>query len=60
MADDFVWDYDAAGELMLRSAEIAAVCDEQAERMTRATGMDYVSDVRVGSQRVIAAGYRKE
>lgn len=51
----FEWDYAAAGDLMLRSQEIAAVCDAEAERMTRATGVKYVSDVRRGNQRVIAS-----
>lgn len=52
-----VWDYDAAGDLMLRSKDIADFCDAEAEKRTRATGMDYVSDIRVGSQRVRAGAY---
>lgn len=51
----FEWDYDTAGDLMLRSDAIAAVCEAEAERMTRATGVQYVSNVRMGSQRVIAS-----
>ena len=57
MANDFEWDYDAAGDLMLRSPEIAAICESEAARLTRATGMEYVPDVRMGNQRVSAAGY---
>lgn len=53
----FEWDYAAAGDIMLRSKEIADVCDAEAERMTRATGVKYVSDVRMGSQRVIASAH---
>ena len=55
----FEWDYAAAGDLLLRSAEIADFCEEQAARMTAATGMNYVPDVRIGAQRVSAAGYDK-
>ena len=54
MAKNFIWDYQAAGDLMLRSEEMAQVCEEQAERMTRATGMEYKADVRVGKKRVRA------
>lgn len=54
-----VWDYAAAGELLLKSEEIAAVCEDEAERMTQATGMEYISDVRVGSKRVRAGAYGK-
>lgn len=52
----FEWDYQAAGDLMLRSPEIAEVCEKEAERMTRATGMPYQSDVMVGRTRVNARG----
>lgn len=44
---------------LLKSQEIASVCESQAARMTRATGMDYVPDVHVGRTRANAAGYRK-
>lgn len=57
MPKDFEWNYDVAGELLLRSDEIAAVCEAEAERMTRAAGVAYVADVHTGSQRVSAAGY---
>lgn len=55
----FVWDYKAAGELFLKSDDIAEVCDQTAEKMTRATGMDYKADVYVGKRRVRASGYQK-
>lgn len=42
---------------LLKSSEVAALCEQQAERMTRATGMKYVADVHVGKTRVNAAGY---
>ena len=57
--NQFEWDYQAAGDLMLRSPEIAAVCEKEAERMTRATGMPYQSDVMVGRTRVNARGRLK-
>lgn len=56
---NFEWDYQAAGDLMLRSPEIAEVCEKEAERMTRATGMPYRSDVRVLQTRVAARGKTK-
>ena len=39
---------------LLKSSEIASVCESQAARMTRATGVPYVSDVYVGKTRVNA------
>ena len=57
MAKDFDWDYKAAGDMLLRSEEIAQFCEQQAERMTRATGMEYKSDVMLGKTRVIAGAY---
>ena len=54
---EFEWDYESAGELLLRSPEIAAICEEESERMTRATGVEYKSKVLVGSQRVRTFGY---
>jgi hypothetical protein len=41
MAKTFEWDYKAAGELLLKSEEIASVCEEAAAKMTRATGVTY-------------------
>lgn len=55
MAKNFVWDYHAAGDLILRSKEIADVCEARAAALTRATGVKYVADVRLGTQRVSAA-----
>ena len=52
----FEWDYEAAGDLMLRSEEIANVCEAQAEKMTRAAGVKYVADVHLGKTRVNARG----
>ena len=54
MANNFEWDYKAAGDLFLKSEEIARVCEAEAARMTQATGVEYVPDVRVGTQRVRA------
>ena len=52
----FEWDYEAAGDLMLRSEEIANVCEAQAEKMSRAAGVRYVADVRIGKIRANAKG----
>lgn len=41
MAKKFEWDYKAAGELLLKSEEIANACEEAAAKMTRATGVTY-------------------
>lgn len=41
-------------QALLKSPEIAAVCESQAARMTRATGMEYVPDVYTGRTRVNA------
>lgn len=51
MAKNFEWDYKAAGDLLLRSEEIAQACEEAAARMTRATGMSYKTGRT--SQRVV-------
>lgn len=40
---------------LLKSSEIASVCEAQAARMTRATGVKYVADVYVGKTRVNAS-----
>lgn len=56
--NDFEWDYAAAGDLMLRSSEISAICEAEAARMTRATGVEYVPDVHMGTTRVRAGGYQ--
>ena len=54
MAKSFVWHYENAGAVFLRSEGIANACEEQAARMTRATGMEYRADVKVGKRRVRA------
>lgn len=46
-------------QALLKSDELAEVCEREAERMTRATGMEYKSDVRVGQYRVRVAAYKK-
>ena len=43
---------------LLKSPSIASICEAQAARMTRATGVEYVPDVYVGKTRV-NAGARK-
>ena len=51
---------DSAGiQALLKSAGIASVCEAQAAKMTRATGMNYVPDVYVGKTRVAAGGFQK-
>lgn len=55
----FEWNYEAAGDIMLRSREIASVCESQAEKMTRATGVEYKADVYLGRKRVNAAARKK-
>ena len=55
----FEWDYHAAGNLLLKSPEITAICEAEAVRMTRATGMEYIPDVFMGRQRVKVGGYQK-
>lgn len=54
MGKNFVWHYDAAAAVFLKSEGIAQACEEQAARMTRATGMEYQPDVRVGKRRIRA------
>lgn len=44
---------------LLRSQEIANVCEAQAARMTRAAGVPYVADVYVGRNRVNAGAWKK-
>jgi len=50
-------DSDGIQEL-LKSKEIASVCEKEAEKMTRATGTDYVSDVVIGKTRVVVGAYK--
>ena len=52
---------DSAGiQALLKSNEIAQVCEENARRMTVATGMEYQADIYVGRTRVNAGGYKEE
>lgn len=44
---------------LLKSAEIRNVCEAEAEKMTRATGMKYTPDVSYTSQRVAAKGQKE-
>lgn len=57
MADVEVKLNSAGIQELLKSDEIASVCEAEAARMTRATGVEYVPDVHVGRTRVNAAGY---
>lgn len=43
---------------LLKSAEIATICERAAAKMTRATGMEYVPDVYIGKTRVAAGAYQ--
>ncbi len=45
---------------LLKSDQIASACEKQAEILTRASGISYVSDIRVGKTRVNAGGYKKD
>lgn len=52
---------DSAGiRELLKSQEIANVCEAQAARMTQAAGVKYVADVYVGKTRVNAAGVTRK
>ncbi len=42
---------------LLKSSEIAKVCEAQATRMTRATGVEYTADVYMGRTRVNAGAH---
>lgn len=44
---------------LLKSSGVAAFCEAQAARMTRAAGVDYVPDVYVGRNRVNASARKK-
>ena len=43
---------DAGIRELLRSSEVASVCEAQAGKMTRITGMQYKTDIYVGQTRV--------
>ena len=59
MADVEIELNSAGIQELLKSAEIANVCEKQAARMTRATGVEYVPDVYVGRNRVNTAGRKR-
>lgn len=44
---------------LLKSDAIAEICEQEAMRMTQATGMRYEADVYVGKRRVNADGYQE-
>lgn len=44
---------------LLKSQEIANICETQAQKMTQATGVKYVADVYIGRTRVNARGVRR-
>lgn len=44
---------------LLQSDEMAAIVEGHAERLTRATGVPYEPNVRVGKTRVSARGFQK-
>ena len=51
---------DSAGiRELLKSSEIASVCEKEAVQMTKATGVDYVPDIYVGKTRVNVSAYQK-
>lgn len=45
---------------LLKSSEIAGICESEAERMTKASGLKYIPDIHVGKTRVNAAATVKE
>ena len=52
---DFKIKMNSSGiQALLKSPEVASVCEAQAARMTRATGVPYVADVHYGRTRVNA------
>lgn len=55
-----VIELDSGGiQKLLKSSEIADVCESQARKMTQATGVSYVPNVYVGRTRVNASGYKE-
>lgn len=51
---------DSAGlQALLKSPEIASVCESAAERMTAATGIKFKPDTRIGKTRVVVGAYKK-
>lgn len=51
---------DSAGiQALLKSSEIASVCESEAQKMTQATGVKYKANVYVGRTRVNASAIRR-
>ena len=44
---------------LLKSQEIANVCEAEAQKMTEASGVKYVADVHIGRTRVNARAIRR-
>ena len=44
---------------LLKSQEIASICESEAQKMTQASGVKYTPDVRIGKTRVVVDGYKK-
>ena len=44
---------------LLKSGEIASVCEAEAQKMTAASGVKYTSDVYIGRTRVNAKAIRR-
>lgn len=45
---------------LLKSPEIASVCESEAQKMTQAAGVDYIPKIITIRERKIADGYKKE
>lgn len=45
---------------LLKSQEIASVCESEAQKMTEASGVKYVADIHIGRTRVNARAVRRE
>lgn len=51
---------DSAGiQELLKSTEIASVCESEARKMTQASGIQYTADVYTGRTRVNARAIRR-
>lgn len=54
--DKAIIELNSAGvQELLKCSEMADVCEKEAARMTRTTGVDYAPDVHVGKTRVNAS-----
>lgn len=59
MADVTIELNSAGIQELLKSAEIASVCESEAQKMTEASGVKYVADVHIGRTRVNARAIRR-